>query len=146
MLKTLLLFLSVSDVGAKYIVEDKVDVIEINHFLNDQGQVQLDQIIFFDWSPTQSRYIVRAWRSYKDKSQLPMKLPDGGYVAIWRDNRDGVLRKVYAKSCRETWTNYDPETVNKEYMDRAKSKAQRKKISSFCFLKSKIGAIYERKN
>lgn len=99
--------------------EDSVDVIEINHFVNESGQVQLDQIIFYDWSPSQSRYIVRAWRSIKTPAQLPMKLPGGGYQAVWHDARDGnVLRKVYARSVVETWTTYDPETVNQEYLDR----------------------------
>jgi hypothetical protein len=99
--------------------EDAVDVIEINHFVNDSGQVQLDQVIFYDWSPSQSSYIVRAWRSLKTPSQLPMKLANGEYQAIWHDSRDGnVLRKVRAKSVIETWTTYDPETVNQEYLDR----------------------------
>jgi hypothetical protein len=99
--------------------EDTVDVIEINHFVNDSGQVQLDQVIFYDWSPSQSRYIVRAWRSLKTPSQLPMKLPNGTYQAIWHDSRDGnVMRKVTAKSVVETWTTYDPETVNQEFLDR----------------------------
>lgn len=103
----------------KSVAQDSVDVIEINHFINESGQVQLDQIIFYDWSPSQSRYIVRAWRSLKTPSQLPMKQPNGGYVAVWHDSRDGnVMRKVHAKSVIETWTTYDPETVNQEYLDR----------------------------
>lgn len=114
-------FVSGGDGGIKNrgTLEDSVEVIEINHFVNESGQVQLDQIIFYDWSPSQSRYIVRAWRSLKTPSQLPMKQPNGTYVAIWHDSRDGnALRKVYAKSVIETWTTYDPETVNQEYLDR----------------------------
>ena len=117
-----LILLSLSALGSQphgLAAEDSVDVIEINHFVNECGQVQLDQVIFYDWSPSQARYIVRAWRSLKTPSQLPMKLPGGGYQATWHDARDGnVLRKVHAKSVIETWTTYDPETVNQEYMDR----------------------------
>lgn len=117
-----LMLLSLAALGSQphgVVAEDSVDVIEINHFVNERGQVQLDQIIFYDWSPSQSRYVVRAWRSLKSPSQLPMKLPTGGYQAIWHDPRDGnVLRKVRAKSVIETWTTYDPETVNQEYLDR----------------------------
>ncbi len=127
-----LLLLSLSALGGHshaLAAEDSVDVIEINHFVNDSGQVQLDQVIFYDWSPSQSRYIVRAWRSLKTPTQLPMKLPGGGYQAIWHDSRDGnVMRKVHAKSVIETWTTYDPETVNQEYLDRnlRRELAQRK--------------------
>lgn len=119
---TTLILLSLGALGSQphgVCAEDSVDLIEINHFVNDSGQVQLDQIIFYDWSPSQSRYIVRAWRSLKSPSQLPMKRADGSYQATWHDARDGnVLRKVKAKSVIETWTTYDPETVNQEYLDR----------------------------
>jgi hypothetical protein len=127
-----LILLSLAAIGSQphgLSAEDSVDVIEINHFVNESGQVQLDQIIFYDWSPSQSRYIVRAWRSLKTPSQLPMKLAGGGYQATWHDSRDGnVLRKVKAKSVIETWTTYDPETVNQEYLDRnlRRELAQRK--------------------
>jgi hypothetical protein len=109
----------VADGGRRGAIEDRVDVIEINHFVNDCGAVQLDQIIFYDWSTSQDRYLVRAWRTLKDPAQLPMKLPNGTYQASWHDSRDGnVLRKVTARSVIETTTTYDPETVNQEYLDR----------------------------
>lgn len=117
-----LILLSLAAIGSQphgLSAEDSVDLIEINHFVNESGQVQLDQIIFYDWSPSQSRYIVRAWRSLKTPAQFPMKLAKGGYQAVWHDARDGnVLRKVKAKSVIETWTTYDPETVNQELLDR----------------------------
>lgn len=103
--------------SSKNTVSDSVDIIEINHFLNDSGQTQLDQFIFWDYSPSLGEYVVVAWRSIKTEDR-PYK-SGSNYVLTFKDTRDGsILRKVYAKHIRETWTDYDPETVNQEYLDR----------------------------
>ncbi len=50
------------------VARDRVDVIEINHFYDEQGRLVFDQTIFYDWSPDHSRYMVRAWRLVKNPS------------------------------------------------------------------------------
>lgn len=121
MLKTFfLLFLSVCDGGAnkqQAYLEDVVDRIEINHFINDEGVEQLNQVIFWDYSPSLNMYVVRSWRSVKPDMNLPYKTKSG-YVMHWHDTRDSVSRKVYTKQVITTFTNYDPETVNQEFLDR----------------------------
>jgi len=97
------------------IAVEKVDLIEVNHFYDDQGRLVFDQCIFYDWSSADGRYMVRAWRLVKNPSQLPQRdWAHGGHTAIWQDGE--VLRKVRAGSMRESFTQYDPELVEREYL------------------------------
>jgi hypothetical protein len=97
------------------IAVETVDLIEVNHFYDDQGRLVFDQCIFYDWSSPDGRYMVRAWRLVKNPSQLPQRdWMHGGHTAIWQDGE--VLRKVRAGSMRETFTQYDPELVEREYL------------------------------
>lgn len=107
---------------ADRVTVDQVDMIEVNHFYDDQGRLVFDQLIYYDWSPTHSRYQVRDWRLLKSPAQVPLRdWRDGGYVSEWQDfkQRNG-LRRVKAKSVRETWTQYDPELVEREFLAQEK--------------------------
>lgn len=112
---------------ATKIADECVDLIEINHFHDDQGRPVFDQIIFYDWSLTDHRYQIRDWRLLKNPNQLPLRrTSDGEYVAVWSDfkNRD-VLRKTQAKLVRESWTQYDPELVEREFLPEGKRRKLR---------------------
>ena len=101
---------------------DQVDLAEINHFYDEQGRLVFDQIIYYDWSPEESRYNVCDWRLIKDPAQIPQRdRQTGGYASEWIDfkQRDG-LRRVEAKALRETWTQYDPELVEREFLPQEK--------------------------
>lgn len=101
---------------------DRVDLAEINHFYDEQGRLVFDQIIYYDWSAEHSRYNVRDWRLIKSPSQIPKKKWDGdGYVSEWKDfkQRDG-LRRVEVKMLRETWTQHDPELIEREFLPQEK--------------------------
>ena len=101
---------------------DQVDLVEINHFYDDQGRLVFDQVIYYDWSPVHHRYQVRDWRLLKTPTQVPLRdWRDGGYVSEWEDfkQRNG-LRRVRSKSVRETWTQYDPELVEREFLAQEK--------------------------
>lgn len=104
----------VSFIGSGDIVGDKCDLIEVNHFFDDDGRHVFDQQIFFDWSPAAGRYQVRGWRLIKSSRQHPEWMPDGSYRIIWQDGE--ILRKVRAASVRESWTQYDPELLEREYL------------------------------
>jgi hypothetical protein len=107
------------------VARNGVDLVEINHFHDEQGRLVFDQVLFYDWSPSQSRYLVRAWRLLKSPAQVPNQdFQRGGFVAIWHDG--DVLRKVRARQLRETWTQYDPELVSREFLP----KEQRKELAS----------------
>lgn len=103
---------------------DEVDLIEVNHFHDEQGRLVFDQIIFYDWCPDKSRYQVRAWRMLKEQTQIPRRdVRGGGFVAVWHDSQNGdLLRKVRSQSLRETWTQYDPELVEREFLPKERRK------------------------
>jgi hypothetical protein len=107
------------------VASDRVDLIEINHFYDERGQLVFDQIIFYDWSPAESRYHVRAWRLLKQPAQIPHRnWSHGDYVAVWYDG--DVLRKVRAETIRESWTQYDPELIEREFLPKEKRRELRK--------------------
>lgn len=114
-----LLALVAADSGSPRPLRDHVDRIELNHVLNTTtGEVQLDQVIFWDYSPTHG-YVVRAWRTHRCFSQTPYRVTPRLVRARWHDSRDGdASREVTAGSFIETWTDFDPETANQAVIDR----------------------------
>ncbi len=96
---------------------DRVDLIELNHCYDDHGWLVFEQIIFYEWSPHTSHYNVKDWRSLKVVSQLPRwDAKRAMYVATWHDGK--VIRTVTAPSFRESWTQYDPELIERRYLPR----------------------------
>ena len=103
------------------VARETVDLIELNHFYDEQGRLVFDQVIFYDWSLEDARYMVRAWRLVKNPAQLPVRdWKDGGYAAVWQDGE--LLRHVHSRAFRETWTQYDPELVEREYLPKERRK------------------------
>ena len=101
------------------VTSDIVDLIEINHYYDEHGKHVFDQIIFYDWSPSHSRYNVRAWRLLKKPAQIPSRnWKHGDYVAVWHDG--DMLRRVRAQSVRESWTQHDPELTEREFLPKEK--------------------------
>jgi hypothetical protein len=87
-------------------------MIEFNHFVDEDGREVFRQVIFYDWSKTHRRFHVRAWRLIKQESQVPQRRWNPAlYQCTWHD--EGLLRQVWAPSLRETWTQRDPERVNR---------------------------------
>lgn len=109
---------------SQQVVVDHVDLVEVNHFYDEQGKRVFDQVIFYEWCGAEGRYNVRAWRLLKTHEQVPLKdWKRGDYVAVWHDGE--TLREVRSRSIRETWTQYDPELVEREFLP----KEQRKELS-----------------
>lgn len=103
---------------------DQVDLIEYNHFYDEQGRHVFDQLIFYDWSRRDARYQIRDWRLVKSNMQVPYKDTQRNfYTATWHDGQ--VIRQVRATSLRETWTQYDPELVERANLP----KEQRRELS-----------------
>jgi hypothetical protein len=106
------------------VARESVDLIELNHFFDEHGRLVFDQVIFYDWSSTDGRYNVRAWRLVKNPAQLPQRdWATGGYSAMWQDGEQ--LRHIQSRSIRETWTQYDPELVEREYLPKERRKELR---------------------
>jgi hypothetical protein len=110
------------------VAHDRVDLIEVNHFYDAQGKHVFDQLIFYDWSPSQVRYNVLAWRLYKHPTQIPQRSwRQRDYVARWMDGM--VLREVRAETIRESWTQYDPELVERAYLPKEQRRELQKLIA-----------------
>lgn len=105
-------------VPANDAVEDFVDLVETNRFHDEQGRLVFDQQIFYCWDEHAGRFQVVAWRMFKTKSQTPRySLIHKAYVISWHDTQTGdQCRKVYAKHIRETFTQYDPELIERGYL------------------------------
>lgn len=119
-LSTSAAFVLFSVLGAstpEVVARDEVDLVEINHFYDENGRHVFDQLIFYDWSAEESRFQVRAWRLLKTPSQIPQRnWKRGEFESVWHDGE--VLRKIHAASFRETWTQYDPELVERAALPR----------------------------
>jgi hypothetical protein len=92
-----------------------VDLIELNHFIDDEGRQVFRQLVFYDWSDLDKRFQVRAWRLVKNDRQLPRRFwkPDR-YECHWHDG--GQRKIVSAKQLQETWSQQDPERTNRKYL------------------------------
>jgi hypothetical protein len=102
-----------------------VDLIEYNHFFDEHARHIFDQVIFYDWDQDEARYNVRAWRLVKNPNQIPVRDWDTGwYSALWSDGEQ--LRYIRSRSIRETWTQYDPELIEREHLPKEK----RRELSS----------------
>ena len=90
----------------------KVDLMELNHFLDVEGREVFQQVIFYDWCKAKHQFHVRAWRLVKKESQLPLRhRKPQCYQCTWHDGP--ILRQVRASKMRETWSQQDPERMNR---------------------------------
>lgn len=104
-----------TDSSAVASTQTRVDLIELNHFVDEEGREVFRQVIFYDWSKTYRRFHVRAWRLVKEESHLPQRRWNPTeFQCKWYDN--GRLRQVTAAKMRETWTQEDPERVNRKLL------------------------------
>jgi hypothetical protein len=97
-----------------------VDRVEFNHLYNENADLIFDQVIFYDWVEADERFQVRAWRLVKQAGHAPVRLPEGGFLSHFEEN--GAFYRVYAKARDESWTQYDPEVVEREYLPKEKRK------------------------
>lgn len=96
------------------VLDDSFDRVELNHFYDDEGRHIFDQVIWYDWD-IHNRHTIHAWRLVKNPSVIPILNRETGlYQSIFFDN--DVLRKVTAKYYIETWTQYDVELVDREFL------------------------------
>ena len=109
------------------VTTDEVDLIELNHFYDEHGRLVFDQVIFYDWSTVDCRYQVCAWRLLKTPAQIPHRhWSRDAFVTTWHDGE--VLRQVCGNSFRETWTQFDPELVERDFLPKERRRELRKPV------------------
>jgi hypothetical protein len=100
------------------IFEEYVDLIELNHFYDPRGVFVYDQVIFYERSPETGVFRVRAWCLVEDREILnrrPIKnVQSQLYQVDWYDHDNRLLRKIRSHIFRESWTQIDPERLNKQ--------------------------------
>ncbi len=108
-------------VGLSATLRERVDLIELNHFHDENGKAVYDQVIFYEWSASQAKYHVRAWCLVEPKdvvSKRPIwQESDQSWHVRWHDTNDFADRHIASKLFRETWTQVDPERANKKILD-----------------------------
>lgn len=97
------------------ITRTQVDLIELNHFMDEEGREVFQQVIFYNWCKVNKRFHVRAWRLIKKENQLPIQQWNPKcFQCTWHDGH--LLRQVRATKLRKTWTQQDPERVNRKFL------------------------------
>jgi hypothetical protein len=61
-------------------VVDRVDLVEVNHFFDEQGRLVFDQVIFYDWRPSDDTYII-------EEDYYHVSLEGGGFVTKYFDGQ-----------------------------------------------------------
>ena len=102
-------------------VDEYVDLIELNHFFDQQGRLVYDQVVFYERAPETGKFQVRAWCLVEDREYLnrrPVKNQETElYQVDWFDTDQRLLRKITSRLYRESWTQVDPERSNKKFHD-----------------------------
>ena len=133
----------------EYVIVDSTDRVEVNHVFSNEGRLVFDQIIWWNWSLDNDCYEVVDWRLLKDvrcekenrrrvwEADHPKGPPylaewhsghacpvkrQGVYVSEWRDEKHNVMRRVWAATSLETWSNYDREIVERDILPEAARK------------------------
>ena len=114
----LVLLLSATSQQPDLVIRDHVDLIELNHFYDENGRLVFDQFIFWNFDYKNSEYVIVAWRLRKNpKWHCLRDYRTNRYTTTFSDfkNRD-VMRTITSYCYRESWTQYDPELVNREVL------------------------------
>lgn len=113
-----LLLVLFSTIPQDIALSDAFDKVELNHFYDDQGRHVFDQVLWYDWD-IHNRHTVGAWRLVKNTGTIPvLNRQSNLYESLFSDN--GTFRKVTAKYYSETWMQYDPELVDREFLPKEK--------------------------
>lgn len=103
------------------VVEESIDLIELNHFYDPCGRHVYDQVIFYQLAPETGKFRVRAWCLIEDRETLsrrPLRDVRTGTVRVdWYDGDQKVLRRLESRLYRESWTQVDPERMDKKFLD-----------------------------
>jgi hypothetical protein len=110
------------------VIRETFDLVEINHFYDDNGKLVFDQCIWYNWEDKFTyhtfaeekiivgpRFNVVAWRLIKNNNYIPrFNHKNKTYESIFFDGDN--IRIINTFSFRETWTQYDVELVERDFI------------------------------
>lgn len=111
LLAAALVVASLSHNAPELATHDRVDVCELNHFHDENGSRVFCQIIFWNWHHDDASHHVLAWRLTKDAVGFRLSRSHA-FVDVFRD--PPRLRKITAISYRESWSQHDPELLDRD--------------------------------
>ena len=97
-----------------YMLQEHIDLIEVNHFYDSDGKFVLDQVIYYNWSPQETRFNVADYRLFKSQMQNPIREIGVNHFSVWHDGN--ALRCIHSDGFIETWTQHDPEHREREIL------------------------------
>lgn len=100
------------------VLRESVEMIEKNHFYDDCGKQIFAQWLFYDFDGY--RHQVRAWRLDEGQMHFTQRPP----VLTWCD-KDGKERQVSGKYWRETFTQWDVEIEEQDWLPKDRRKGLR---------------------
>ena len=116
-MKILILLALFSTITDENIQTQHIDVLELNHFYDENGRLVFDQYIFWEWDRFTKRFQIKAWRL--KKPNMPLDLKNKLIYVFEGNQRDkSKIKKIYFYSFRESWTQYDPELLEREFLSR----------------------------
>lgn len=98
------------------IVTDRVDLVEVNHFHDGQAKLLFSQLLFWQWHERDGKFHIVDWRLVKSEAMEPRRdYARRRYVAtIPAGQFSDRTCEVWADDYRETWTQVDPELIDRE--------------------------------
>lgn len=95
-------------------IQERVDLIEVNHVHSTKGNLSYSQAVFYEWRPAICDYQVLAWRLLKEgKAGRPERdWRTGDWLMVFPDGAN--LRVVRSAAIRESWTTYDLEQAERD--------------------------------
>ena len=88
-------------------VIQQADVVEYNHFYDDNGKHVFDQLILWKWDYFVGSNVSHGFKIVKGNESIEPK------CILWEEGEE--IHKIDSKCpLYETWTQYDPENKNRE--------------------------------
>lgn len=100
------------------VAEERVDLVEVNHFHDETGRHKFDQVIYYRWSDESRRFEIVDYKQLRSQEQVPLRVESrNGYLSVWQDRSDhNLLRSIHAKDMIETFTLHDPEMIQRRWL------------------------------
>ena len=100
-------------------VEDRVDLLELNHKFDNQGRHVFSQVIAWERLPANGQYHVRAWKLIEKRESLTGWPVYNDMNQTWESHFvdmeiGGKLRVISSSLYRETFSQKDPESEDKK--------------------------------
>jgi len=102
------------------VITESVDMIELCHMYDKSGDYNFDMILFYELCPATGRFLVRTWCHVEDSEFLnrrPVRNYQNNLIEVdWHDTDKKVVRHITSRLYRESWTQIDPEQLNRKFL------------------------------